>query len=179
MDWVTAVTAAMSTAAPFVLAYVALVKVPSVQHSYFRHSLWALRDDVMDDVLAGRLRRDERTAMVLALTTIGIENAKRHTLLAAWVNVRHARHLVDPDMIHTIVLGGEGGPERERLAEYLTRYRRISERHLYSGAPSGWAYWTFHRLRATGRLVRQAVDTEIVEAPAREKELAVLRPEPC
>jgi hypothetical protein len=156
------------------------VQIPSVQHSHFRHALWSLRDDIMDDIRAGRLPRDERTGMLLALAVVGIHDASKHTLFAAWIGNRRVRHLVPPGVVDDVVLGGDGGRERSVLADYLSRYRTISRRHLYSGAPSGWGYWLLHRLpRRRDRLVDQAVEREIAEAPARRIELQGISPQPC
>ncbi len=180
MSWVTAVTAAMTLAAPLVVAYVVLIEIPSVQHSRFRHQLWALRDDLVDDAIAGRVRQDAAFGMLMALLTSGIADASRHTMMAAALNVKHTRHLVPKRLVDDIVLGGEGGPERALMAGYLDRYRRISKHHLLTGAPSGWLYWVAKQAqRQRQDLPGAAVDMEIVEAPAKRPDLVLHRPAPC
>lgn len=156
----------MAIAGPLVLGYVFLVQVPSVQHSQFRHQLWALRDEMVDDLLARRLPRTGAVAMLLDLIEWSIGHAERHTMLAGWVAVKNAGHLIPAGLVENVILSGEGGPERAALAEYLNRYRRISRRHLMSGAPSGWVYVAFETLvRRPRRLIDRAVEVDMAESP--------------
>lgn len=180
MNWVTAVTAGLALAGPALLGYVILLQIPAVQHSKFRHQLWAIRDDLVDDALAGRVQRDLPFHMLMALLENGIEDAKRHTMLAAFVEVRKAGHLVAPDIVNDIVLSGDAGRVRTRIAEYLERYRVVSRHHLYTGAPSGWLYWLGKQAtRARQDLPKHAVEIEIAEAPGRRPELALGVPAIC
>lgn len=48
---------ALLTASPLtaVAAYLLLFGLPRLQHSKFRHQLWAVRDAIVDDIINGRL----------------------------------------------------------------------------------------------------------------------------
>lgn len=157
----------MAAAAPVVLGYVLLVEVPSVQHSQFRHQLWALRDEIVDDLLAKRARRTRSVETLLSLIEWSIGNAERHTMLAGWIAVKNAGELIPAGLVDHVILSGDAGPEREALAEHLNRYRKISRRHLMSGAPSGWIYVLVKAVeRRPRRLIDRAVEVDIAESPA-------------
>lgn len=176
MTGTTMLVTAMAVVGPILFVYVILIQVPSVQHSLFRHQLWALRDDIVDEILAGDLKRGTSVSMLLGLIEGSIEHAPDHTMMAAYVSVRNTRHFMPSSAINDVVLGGQGGPERQRVAEHLARYRKISEHHLRTGAPSGWAYWTWQHLRgAQSGLAARAVEVEIAVAPTRDgKSVAAL-----
>lgn len=170
MTATTALVTAMAAAGPILIAYVILIQVPNVQHSLFRHQLWALRDEIVDEILAGRLKRDRSVEMLLSLIETGIHDAPSHTMMSGWVAVRNTRHFLPRGAVDDIVLSGQAGPERHRVAEHLARYRKISEHHLKTGAPSGWAYWSWQRLRgAQSSLATRAVEVEIAAAPTKQK----------
>ncbi len=47
--------AALLTVSPLTASYLLFFGLPRLQHSRFRHELWAVRDAIVDDIIDGRL----------------------------------------------------------------------------------------------------------------------------
>ncbi len=113
--------------------------VPSCLRSEFRYRLWQLRDNVYDDVLAGRLADSELTKLFIIEIEQVIRYSRFYTLVDAWVTPRSPKEIIDARRRFVT--------EQKQLlsADHLRRFEkyerqagRVVLRHLLFGSPMGW-----------------------------------------
>lgn len=155
--------------APVGAVWLVWVSFPNLAHMNYRHELWRIRDEIVDDLLGGDLSESDGVRRLLRSLYFGIERAPRHTLRdAALVFV-----LIGPDEImragslEDFVLGPDvAASERVQLAGYLQRYREASARHMVTGTPLAWIVFAPLRVLSARSVrpqirVEQAVAAEI------------------
>jgi hypothetical protein len=113
--------------------------IPNVAHSLYRHSLWAIRDELVMGVIEGRVPRTEATRKLLDSIHRTILSADRHTLLYGLLLRRYRRQIGDTSTASQF-LGFDKLDDAERavLQPFLDRYFKCSMWHLALGSPSGW-----------------------------------------
>lgn len=170
----------MSTATLVVLTFsivagslpvVLVLQFKSLAASRFRSKLWQLRDDLMDDLLFGRIAMSDRSRLTLRATEAQIKIAGRHTMIdlllaTAVYRNQELRSLKDE------ILEAEGPvADRQALIEYVCRLQDASMSHLFRGSVFGWlagrisaALWT-DPVRQAPRTVAQAPNMETTIMP--------------
>jgi hypothetical protein len=156
------------------LAWVSLFKwVPACMRSLYRHALWQLRDNLVDDVLSGRLPYESGVRSQLRLIEAGITHAHECTvgriLITYWWMLR-AKASVDVASLRVDV---EGLTEEQalHLRSYEDRFRSCTFRYLFLNSPAGWfaflwvpPAFVLYRLFRRVRPVMRTLD-RIVERP--------------
>lgn len=117
---------------PLVIAYIILVQWPALTDSKYHAKLWNIRDQVMDDVLAGRLAWSPGARNLIAHLESLAHNSREANLLKALL-------LVKMDVIREQeltnfedIMLGDGTPltDRTRLLGYLTQAQQVTIEHL-------------------------------------------------
>ena len=113
--------------------------VPSCQTTFFRNRLWRIRDDLADDVRAGRFA-DHREVANELYRHIDIVIRFGADLSPAKVTLFHVFSIgVEKteswDENFSVVKDDD---DRERLKEHYKRVRSAMVFHFYGGSPSGW-----------------------------------------
>jgi hypothetical protein len=104
----------------------------------YRHELWRIHDDVVDDVIAGRIT-SRRAATVLASSLVSaIEYSDETTLLRGYVAVRLLDGKVDEASIKEQMLACARPSDRVRLMDHYRRATDASLTHLLHGSAMGW-----------------------------------------
>lgn len=127
-------------AASFAVWVGVVLLVPRNLRSIFRYRLWRLRDEVVDDVLAGRMPHSPLIRSFIGGVEGIIEHASHVTLLRALcipvspALVRKHRGFV---FTHFRELSKD---ERAKYKSYEKSMRSIVMRRLLLGSVSGWAF---------------------------------------
>jgi hypothetical protein len=160
---------------------------PRLARLLFRQRLEAVRDDCMDEILNGRLRRDPAVDKFLTATARGAERAQWRTLphllalYVACVQLKVRRPAQQPT--YTGLQPGE----REIMKDLDARVERAYRSYLRWGSPLGWAQALLVltvRLRhprakviSLHRLARQAMSDDTTgQQPERRKHWASRMP---
>src|SRR5207248_665129 len=118
--------------------------IPSALRSLFHHRLWRLRDEVIDETIAGRLPREAAIAFARRVeTTISAATELTPVRLAAfYLAMRH-----------------EKLPEPPKLPPEMKSYEAVWAQELmhqvFTGSPSGWILLPFILALRVGRRHRQ------------------------
>lgn len=166
---------ALLTASPLtaVAAYLLLFGLPRLQHSKFRHQLWAVRDAIVDDIINGRLSMSSEVKELLLRLHLAVEYAPEHTLRSGLTSSLLLRDQDVPNLRKSLAKARLPRAERELLLSHYDAMRLATVEHLIKGSPSGRLLWSaarFAPISVVGRK-RRVGATETAE-----KELAVLPP---
>jgi hypothetical protein len=107
--------------------------IPNALRSIFRYNLWALRDQVVDDVLDGEVPRDQAMALVKRIE-FTIQNAADLSVLNLWAVHRATRNVRVPEPLAVY---------HPRLKAYARKWHSLSFRYAAFGSPSGWIAFVF------------------------------------
>lgn len=133
-----AVFAALACAAPATLVYLFLFGLPNLQHSRYRHALWDIRDDLVDDLLDGRLAMSKASRELLLRIHLAIRYAPEHTIRSAVTSAILLRG-VEITALRKILTSKAVPPDQQKLL--LAHYEVLEKatvHHLLWGSPSGW-----------------------------------------
>jgi hypothetical protein len=116
--------------------------IPAASASRLRHTLWALRDEIVDDVLFGRL--DDSAAAQHLLR--GVEGAIRVAPQMRFITTAPLFLTQDADRVQAaanaryreMALLDEA--QQDRLVDYMDRYLRACARRILIGTPSGFLF---------------------------------------
>ncbi len=115
------------------------ILTPLNLRSLFRYRLWRLRDDIVDDVLAGRLPREPAVTSLITATESLIQNARCVTW-TTWLlspNVPEEYRLAYRAHIETSF--NRLSPDQQaRLSEYRKNLEACIVRQMTVGSFSGW-----------------------------------------
>lgn len=164
------VLAVLACASPVVLIYLVLFSVPNLQHSRYRHALWDIRDDIVDDVIEGRLTLNKATQELLLRVHLAIRFAPEHTIRSGLTSALLLRGQEIPSLEK--ILTGKAVPtgEQARLLEHYGALQGATLHHLFFGSPSGWLIVALARLVPRSGLEQRKVRVE----QAAKKELSAL-----
>lgn len=143
--------------------------------SISKHALWHLRDDVVDDVLAGRLPADHIAVQELVVRAEwAIAESRSFDLLHLMVWQRATRHIPTEERRQLAGIPSLHGLDRgaEKLVrKYRERYDRVTIRAMFLsswlglamvlrfGIPAAIDVYRDRRRRGIGAIVYQATDT--------------------
>jgi hypothetical protein len=122
----------------------------NMAHSHFRDRLWRVRDNLVDDLLFGRLQPRREAQELLRLIESHIRAAGRHTYLDVRLVLKIYK---DEDMLDLTdeLLGGDlPVTERQRLAKHLCDFLDACRDHLDRGSLLGllsYLGWQARRVR--------------------------------
>jgi hypothetical protein len=127
---------------------VTIIQLTHLAHTCYRDRLWRLRDDLVDDLLLGRIEPSQGALRLLRVVETHIRIAGRHSL----ADLLFALFLLRPKEIPSIsdeILGGDIRPtDRATLASYFQRLNQANIWHLYAGSVLGWfVFIGLHALR--------------------------------
>jgi hypothetical protein len=147
----------VALAANAALAYASLTYiVPSCARSRFRYRLWALRDQVMDEIYDGRFEKTDQARKLVAAIELVIRGADQLSLLRVWF----ANLVVDerdlPEHLR-FELDRLSASDRDRLQRHLRALHWLIIKHVFVGSVSGWIYLLATRPLHFLRLVRRAI----------------------
>ncbi len=171
-----ALSALLLVAAPLVGVYLIFFGIPQLQHTRFRHQLWAIRDDLVDDVIDERLSMSPEARELLLRLHLAIKYAPQHTMRSGFTSALVLRGTSVPSLRKTLRQSKLPDAQRRRLLELYERMQQATTRHLLIGSPSGWLVSVAVQVVPSSllerTLLRRARPSE-VERRA-EKELAAL-----
>lgn len=153
-----------------------IVFIPADRRSRFRYELWDLHDQIVDDVLDGRMPRDAGVAEVLRTVHIAIENARHASFLKFALMPKDGlderlRTYLEARSTRFATYTKE---QRDRFRSYEERFAKATLVYLLTGSPSGWASMTFRvpyfsvkAVFTSEPRVREAVRSELLDEKAK------------
>jgi hypothetical protein len=123
-----------------VLAYICLMLiVPSCARSRFRYELWALRDELTDEVYKGHFKNTDQPRRLVREIEVVIQGAAEVTVFKMWLLTRLARNANLP-RAQLVDLNALGKGDRERLAPRVERFYWLISKQAVFGSASGWFF---------------------------------------
>lgn len=119
-----------------------LVGCPRLARLLFQHRLEGIRDDGVDAVLDGRLRRDDPVRTFLKVLELIAAHARWVTLAKGVALVSGLRDLGVDDPADLVSASGYGGlpaGEQQIMNELEARFETAFRSYMIWGSPAGWA----------------------------------------
>jgi AcrR family transcriptional regulator len=124
------------------LAWACLFRiVPSCCTSLFRYRLWALRDDVVDEIYAGRYDDPSGARRFVEFLETAIEAASELSALKLTLVHWSARGLTlhqASSLEELLGFAAMSQGDQDVVRPHVDRFQRATVRHALLGAPSGW-----------------------------------------
>jgi hypothetical protein len=127
-----------------IASYLFFMVIPRSNRSLFRYDLWKLRDDVVDDVLAGRLPDSRLTQEFIASV---------ETTICAAPSLSLVKWILLPTMPKPLAALRRESVQKERARltpdqlrlfdEYQTKFRDTFTHHMICASASGWLAFLF------------------------------------
>jgi len=125
------------------LAWFSLLKIlPACSTSRLRYQLWAIRDETMDELLAGEYENTEEVQNFIRRLEIAIAVAPDLSLLNLIAFNRMMRGARPPNHV-PFDLDALSPTDRERIEPRFTLYEWLLVRNAFLGSPSGWVFLVF------------------------------------
>jgi len=108
--------------------------IPGTLRDFYTYSLWRLRDQLVDEIIADGYDDKAAAVKVLSYVRVMIDSANDVSPARIWLLRGLSRSLKPalPDLTHL----SDG--DRLRLQAHLDELARLSTRHARRGTPSGW-----------------------------------------
>ena len=119
--------------------YALFVAAPATFRSTYRYSLWVLRDELVDDILSGRISPSPSAMALKDTIESAIRQASSFTLQRVLLATLFARRsgidTASPQQIQ-----GLTSQETSQLRAYDGRLLKVSLHHLFLTSPLGWLF---------------------------------------
>lgn len=139
------------------LAYVSLVCiVPACARTQFRLRLWALRDQVVDEIFGGCFEDARQPRKLVAAVESVIGSADHLSLLRVWLADLAFDEPEPPEHLR-LDLTAAPARDRDRLAEHVNVFHRLIIKHALVGSVSGWLFLLVTKPLAFLRMLRRAI----------------------
>jgi hypothetical protein len=155
------------------LAYATLVFIlPSCARSQFRLKLWALRDQVVDEIFAGCFEDTRQPRKFVAAVESVVGSAEHLSLLRVWLEDLASDEPGPPEHLR-VDLATLSAPDRERLTRHVELFHRLIIRHALVGSVSGWLFLLVTKPLAFLGILRRAVAPRAVKASSPFEDVAL------
>jgi hypothetical protein len=132
---------------------VIILQLTRFAHTCYRDRLWRLRDNLVDDLLRGRIERSRGALRLLRLVESNIRVAGRPSLTDVILGLLVLRPQDLPSVSDKILDGSLQPRDREKLAAYFNQLIKANTRHIYAGSLLGWVVFACRPLaRVLGRV---------------------------
>lgn len=120
------------------LPVILVLQFKNLAASRFRSELWQLRDDLMDDILFGRIAMSDRSRLTLRAIEAQIKIAGRHTMVDLLLATAVYRNQDLPSLKDEVLRAEGPVGDRQALIDYVCELQDASMNHLFRGSVFGW-----------------------------------------